>query len=85
MANTWTINADEPDRDEVYEWRLPANDQQHVEMTVAPGDLLIKPKDISLVPTNAPKKSGLQHGISDWTLEAGVVSDWYVLGIISDD
>ena len=86
MGNSWSVEANQPDRDETYEWRLPANDQQHVEHTVAPGDLLIKPQDISLVPTNSPKKSGIQSGISDWDLETGVVSDWYVLGeIVQED
>ncbi len=86
MGNNWTINEDQPDKEETYEWRLPENDQQHVEHTVAPGDLMIKPKDISLKPTTAPKQSGIQSGLSDWTLEQGVTSDWYVLGeVLQED
>jgi hypothetical protein len=82
MANNWTIESSKPAKGEKYEWRFPANQQQHVEETTAPGDLAIKPKDISLKPTNPPKKSGVQSGLSDWTIESGAVSDWYVLGEI---
>jgi hypothetical protein len=85
MGNNWTIEADKPQKSEIYEWRLPANDQEHVEQTVAPGDLLIKPEDISLIPTNSPKRSGIQHGLDDWDIEQGQASDWYVLGSIAED
>jgi hypothetical protein len=86
MANDWTIEANKPEKSEDYEWRLPANDQEHVEQTVAPGDLLIKPEDISLKPTNSPKQSGIQHGLDDWTVESGIDSSWYILGeVVQED
>ena len=82
MADKWEINANEPDLDEKYEWRLPDIDQEHVQETVAPGDLRIKPKDISLIPTNAPKQSGIQSGQDFWKLQVGVTSSWYIRGEI---
>jgi hypothetical protein len=82
MGTDWDINPDKPEKVEKYKWRLPANDQQHVEETVAPGDLQIKPRDISLVPTNAPKQSGVQSGWSDWSYESVPDSSWYVRGEI---
>ncbi len=85
MGKSWTVNSTSPAKEETYEWRLPANDQQHVEETVAPGDLKIKPKDISLIPTLAPKKSGVQSGLSDWTFSSVPDSKWYVRGEIIQD
>lgn len=85
MADSWTIEASKPAKDEKYDWRLPANDQQHVEHTVAPGDLRIKPKDISLKPTNSPKQSGVQSGLDDWTIESGIDTTWYIRGQITED
>lgn len=85
MGTDWDVNADLPDKGEVYEWRLPANEQQHVEQTVAPGDLQIKPKDISLVPSNAPTQGSIQSGWSDWTYESQPDSSWYVRGEITQE
>jgi hypothetical protein len=73
----WTEVAG-PSRVDKYEWRLPNNDQLHVEQTVGPGDLLIKPEDISLKPTKSPKRSGIQHGQDDWDFDPIPVTRWYV-------
>ena len=83
MANRWTVEGP-LDKTEQYEWRLPANDQEHVEQTTAPGDLLIKPKDISLKPTASPKRSGVQHGADDWNFTSIPDTNWYILGSIED-
>lgn len=83
MANRWTIES-APDQEEKYDWHLPNNDQEHVEQTVAPGDLMIKPKDISLKPTNPPKRSGIQHGVNDWDYQNQPSTSWYVHGEILD-
>lgn len=82
MGNNWSINDNKPALAEKYEWRVPEIDQEHVEETTAPGDLKIKPKDISLIPTNSPKQSGIQSGQSDWSFDSGVDPDWYILGEI---
>ena len=68
------------DRGDPYEWRLPSNENQHGEQTTGPGDLLIKPSKIDLVPTNSPKRSGVQHGQDDWTFDNQPSSAWYVIG-----
>jgi hypothetical protein len=82
MAKSWTINSNKPSKLEQYDWHFPDNDQEHVEHTSAPGDLLIKPEDISLIPTLAPEPSGIQSGQSDWTVQSGVDTKWYVFGQI---
>jgi hypothetical protein len=82
MGTDWDVNADTPDKGEVYDWRVPANDQQHVAETVSPSDLTIKPKDISLIPTNPPATGSLQSGWNDWTFESQPDSSWYVTGEI---
>ncbi len=79
----WTP-VDGPAKDDQYEWRLPNNDQQHVEQTVAPGDLLIKPKDITLKPTLSPERSGVQHGADDWSFDNSPDPNWYVQGFIQE-
>lgn len=78
MANDRWTPTDGPSKGDKYEWRLPANEDQHGEQTVAPGDLRIKPKDLSLIPTKAPKRSGVQWGADGWDFENQPDSSWYV-------
>lgn len=87
MAKRWTVNDGEPDKTDKYEWRVPNNDQQHVSQTVVPGDLMIKPKDISLIPTMAPKQSGIQHGWNNWNNQVEpTLGSWYIYGsVIQED
>ena len=87
MAKSWTVNDGEPDKTDKYEWHLPNNDQQHVEQTTTPGDLRIKPKDISLIPTMAPKRSGIQHGWNNWNNQVEpTLGVWYIYGqIVQED
>ncbi len=86
MGTNWEVNENAPEKDEKYEWKLPENEAQHQQETVAPGDLRLKPKDVSLVPTNAPKQSGIQSGQAFWTVQSGVTSSgWYILGTILSD
>lgn len=85
MANRWTINDGEPDRTDKYEWHVPKDDaqQQHVQQTVTPGDLRLKPSEISLVPTMAPKQSGIQHGWNNWNNQVEpTLGAWYIHGSI---
>jgi hypothetical protein len=84
MADRWTIE-DGPAKTDKYEWRLPNNEEQHMEQTVAPGDLMIKPKDMTLVPTKSPTRSGIQHGLDDWNFTSVPDTDWYIRGTITDD
>ena len=77
-SDRWTTE-EGPAKTDQYEWRLPNNEDQHGEQTVAPGDLMIKPKDLALVPTNAPTRSGVQHGQHDWNFTNAPDSNWYVL------
>jgi len=89
LGNRWTIedgNTD-PGKSDRYEWRLPENDNKHVEEALAPGDLLIKPSKITLKPTLSPKASGVQHGWEDWTKQTFTDSGtWYSYGtIIQED
>ena len=88
MGNKWEVDENDPARTEKYEWRLPNNDQQHVEQTTSPGELRIKPKDMSLVPTLAPSRSGIQHGQNDWNFvdDASDRTAWYLQGdIVQED
>ena len=87
MAKSWTVNDGEPDKTDKYEWHLPNNDQQHVEQTTTPGDLRIKPKDISLIPTMAPKRSGIKHGWNNWNNQVEpTLGVWYIYGqIVQED
>jgi hypothetical protein len=84
MGKKWTVNANDPARTEKYEWRVPNNENQHVEQSTSPKDLRLKPKDISLVPTLAPKRSGIQHGHVDWNYvsDPSGGSAWYIAGAI---
>ncbi|MCI0558708.1 MAG: hypothetical protein MN733_09450 [Nitrososphaera sp.] len=86
MGTNWSKDEDAPGKEDKYEWRLPENGDQHGEQTVAPGDLLIKPGDLNLIPTISPKRSGIQHGLDDWTLteftDEGV---WYRFGSIEQE
>lgn len=81
MSNRWTIDSETPDKADKFEWRLPSNDQQHVAQTIVPGQLLIKPEDITLIPTKSPKRSGIQHGADDWNYDT-LTDDgtWYSFG-----
>lgn len=83
-ANRWTINDDIPDKGDKYEWRLPNNDKEHMEQTIAPGDLLIKPQDMDVILTNSPKQEGLQHGADAWTFSNVPDTSWYVRGSVHD-
>lgn len=86
MSNQWVKDEDAPGKEDKYEWRLPENGDQHGEQTVAPGDLLIKPKDLRLVPTIAPKRSGVQHGQWDYTIHTFVdTGTWYSFGSITQE
>lgn len=84
MANKWDVEDGNsaPGKSDRYEWRLPDNGEQHQAQIVTPGGMLIKPGDITLIPTLAPKQSGLQHGTDDWTVVTRPTSSWYVLGDI---
>ncbi len=95
LSLTWEITTEDPvtgwtaeeapSEVDKYVWHLPNNGEQHQAQTVAPGDLLIKPKDMTLVPTNAPSRSGLQHGQNDWNFDGNIPdTEWYVLGAITD-
>lgn len=83
MSN-WNIE-DPIDKSDKYEWRLPNNEDQHIEQTVAPGDLMIKPEDVDLIVTLAPKKSGIQHGQVDWSYDNILDSSWYIYGFVEED
>ena len=83
MADSWT-KEDGPSKLDPYEWRLPNNENQHGEQTTAPGDLLIKPKDLALVPTKSPKRSGVQHGADDWNFTNIPDTSWYTFGLIDE-
>jgi hypothetical protein len=87
MANEWSVNDELPAKTEKYDWRVPDIDQQHVAQTTAPGDLRIKPKDISLRPTISPKRSGIQHGADDWNFvsDPSGTNAWYVEGSIAQE
>lgn len=86
MSNQWDTDADAPSKEDKYEWRLPENGDQHGEQTVAPGDLLIKPGDLNLIPTIHPKRSGIQHGQDDWTFSSFVdEGTWYRFGSIEQE
>jgi hypothetical protein len=84
MADRWTPE-DGPDKGDKYEWRLPNNEDQHGEQTTAPGDLLIRPGDLELIPTISPKRSGVQHGADDWNYSNAPDSTWYVWGSIPSE
>ena len=86
MANRWTIDDGEPDRTDKYEWHVPNLDQQHVAETVTPGGLMLKPKDISLVPTMAPKQSGIQYGWNTWETQVEPsAGNWYIFGLVEQE
>jgi hypothetical protein len=80
MADDWTINAEKPAKSEQYSWRTPKNSQEAVEQTTAPGDLNIKPGDITLKVTLSPKRSGVQHGADDWDYINQPDDTWYIIG-----
>lgn len=87
MANQWDIEDGNlsPGKSDRYEWRLPENGEQHQEQTVTPGQLLIKPSQITLRPTLSPKQSGIQHGLDDWSYDVAPTSAWYVYGAIEQE
>jgi len=82
-TDNWTYE-EGPSKTDKYEWRIPNNEDQHGEQTVAPGDLAVKPKDLTLVPTKPPARSGIQHGTEDWNYTSIPDMNWYVWGIIED-
>jgi hypothetical protein len=84
MANDRWTPVDGPSKVDKYEWKSPSDNTQHEEQTVAPGDLMIKPKDLALVPTNAPKRSGIQWGQDAWNYTNAPDQSWYVFGMIED-
>jgi len=84
MTSQWTPE-DPISKTDKYEWHLPLRDQQHVKDTVAPGDLMIKPKDFNLIPTKAPKRSGIQHGENTWDFTSTPsATGWYIFGSIEE-
>ena len=84
MTNRWTPEDPIPKSDK-YEWHAPLADKQHAKDTVAPGDLMIKPQDITLKPTKSPERSGVQHGQDTWDFTATPsASGWYVFGTIEE-
>jgi len=86
MANRWEIEDNEAWRTERNDWRVPKNDLEHAEETVPPGDLMIDPQKLELVPTLAPTESGIQHGQWHWSDENQPSDTWYIHGeIIQDD
>ncbi len=84
MANDRWTPVDGPAKGDKYEWRLPSNEDQHGEQTTAPGDLLIRPQDLALVPTKSPERSGIQWGSDGWDFENAPDHSWYVIGMIED-
>ena len=82
-SDRWTP-VDSPDPLDAYEWRSPTGGTEHEEQTTGPGDLMIKPKDLALVPTLSPKRSGIQHGQDDWDFQNAPDQAWYVIGAIED-
>jgi len=81
-ADRWTP-VEGPDKGDKYNWRLPVKDEQQ-EQTVAPGDLLIRPEDMTLKPTLSPTQSGIQWGQDAWTYSSVPDQTWYVWGQIED-
>lgn len=79
MADDWTVE-NGPAKTDPYEWRAPNNEDQHGEQTTSPGDLTFKPKDLGLLPTNSPKRSGIQHGADDWNYTTTPDTNWYIQG-----
>ena len=79
MAKTWTF--EQTDLSERDEWHLPNDEQQHVEQTVNPEDLMINPEDITTEVTQAPERSGIQYGWLAWNNQVEVAGgQWYVSG-----
>jgi hypothetical protein len=83
-SDRWTINDGAPGLGDKYEWRLPNNDAEQMEQTVAPGELLVRPEDVDLAPTKSPERSGLQHGRDEWNYENAPDHSWNVIGDITD-
>lgn len=79
MADEWT-KEEGPAKTDKYEWHLPNNEEQHMEETVGPGDLMIKPKDMTLVPLNSPSQNTYQSGHDAWTFTSVPDTSWYVIG-----
>lgn len=84
MANDRWTPVDGAPKDDKYEWRSPTGTTEHEEQTTAPGDLRIKPKDLSLKPTNSPKRSGIQWGADAWNFTNAPDPDWYVFGSVEE-
>ncbi len=84
MANDRWTPTEEVSKTDKYEWKAPSGTTQHEQQTTAPGDLMIKPKDLSLKPTLSPERSGIQHGQDDWTFTNTPDPSWYILGGIED-
>ncbi len=82
-SNKWTPVDGAPKGDE-YNWKSPSGNTQHEEQTVAPGDLMIKPEDLSLKPTLSPEQSGIQWGQDAWNFTNAPDQNWYVFGTIED-
>ena len=84
MANNRWTPVDGPDPLDTYEWRSPNNEDQHAEQTTAPGELMIKPSDLALIPTNSPKRSGIQWGQDAWNYTNAPDQNWYIFGFVGD-
>lgn len=85
MAKSWTIES--PNLSEKNEWHLPNDDQQHVEQTVNPEDLMINPEDITTEVTLAPERSGIQYGWLAWNNSVEVAGgQWYLFNsVVQED
>tara|TARA_R110000751_G_scaffold298832_2_gene409034 strand:+ start:554 stop:820 length:267 start_codon:yes stop_codon:yes gene_type:complete len=69
-----------------YKWRLPKNEDQHQQETVAPGDLLIKPEDLDNVPRKTPSGlKGIQTGSQEWSYQSQPDSTWTVTDSAPED
>ena len=84
MANDRWTPTDEVSKTDKYEWKSPSSNTQHEEQTTAPGDLMIKPKDLALKPTLSPERSGIQWGQDGWNFDNVPDQTWYIFGAIED-
>lgn len=83
MADRWE-QVEGPAKGSEHDWRLPVKDEQQ-EQTVAPGDLMIRPEDMTLQPTLPPARTGIQHGNQDWNFQNEPDNEgWYISGSVED-
>lgn len=72
----WT-DTDAPFYPTPYDWRLPGAGEQHQSETQAPGDLAIRPADLTLTPGEIQWPAE-----REWELSVDPVDDWYIWGAI---